>query len=166
MPDISAIASAISAFKAAKDIGESMIGLRDAAAFQSKLMEFQSKILDANNAAFSAQEERSTLLERIRNLEKELAKLENWEAEKQRYQLTNLGDDESPLLAYVLKPSMEHGETSHSICANCYANGKKSLLQAELRFPGRCNVLTCHQCDSDLYISGSPSPEHFKNRRR
>ena len=51
MPDLTAIAHALSALKAAKDIAESMVGLRDAAAFQGKLIEFQSKIIDANNAA-------------------------------------------------------------------------------------------------------------------
>ncbi len=39
MPDISALASALSSFKAAKDVAEAMIFLRDAAAFQSKLIE-------------------------------------------------------------------------------------------------------------------------------
>jgi hypothetical protein len=57
MPDLTAIAAALSSLKAAKDIAEAMIGLRDTAAFQGKLLEFQSKLIDANNAAFSAQEE-------------------------------------------------------------------------------------------------------------
>ncbi|APG11403.1 hypothetical protein BKD09_24010 [Bradyrhizobium japonicum] len=126
MPDISAIASAVSAFKAAKDIGESMIGLRDAAAFQSKLMEFQSKILDANNAAFAAQEERSTLLERIRELEKQLASFEKWEVEKENYQLTAIYAD---TLAYARKPDAAGAVPPHYICANCYEDGKKRILQ-------------------------------------
>jgi hypothetical protein len=61
MPDMLAIAQALNALRAAKDIAEAMIGLRDTAAFQGKLIEFQSKIIDANNAAFSAQEERGAL---------------------------------------------------------------------------------------------------------
>jgi hypothetical protein len=73
--DISAISGALSALKAARDVAETMIGLRDTAAFQAKMIEFQSKIIDANKAAFSAQEKRSTLLERIRELEEEMARL-------------------------------------------------------------------------------------------
>jgi hypothetical protein len=87
MVDMSAIASALASLKAAKDIAEAMIGLRDSAAFQAKLIEFQSKIIDANSAAFAAQEERATLLGRIRELEEQMAELEAWEAEKQRYEL-------------------------------------------------------------------------------
>ncbi|MET3972701.1 hypothetical protein ACT4MK_08590 [Bradyrhizobium barranii] len=47
MVDISAITGAITALKGANDIAQAMIGLRDAAAFQSKLIEFQNKILEA-----------------------------------------------------------------------------------------------------------------------
>jgi hypothetical protein len=66
MGDISSFGAALAALKSAKDIAEAMISLRDSAAFQSKMIEFQSKIIDANNAAFAAQDERAALLEKIR----------------------------------------------------------------------------------------------------
>src|SRR5712671_1737227 len=87
MVDMSALASALASLKAAKDIAEAMIGLRDAATFQAKLLEFQSKLIDANTAAFAAQDERVALLERVGALEKEIAQLRAWEADKERYQL-------------------------------------------------------------------------------
>lgn len=126
MPDISALAAALTSLKAAKDIAEAMIGLRDGAAFQAKLLEFQSKLIDANNSAFSAQDERSTLLDRIRELEKEVAAFEAWEAEKKRYQLTDYGGGR---FAYALKPEEAGGEPPHRLCANCFNNGKKTILQ-------------------------------------
>jgi outer membrane lipopolysaccharide assembly protein LptE/RlpB len=70
MVDISAIGSALASLKAAKDIAEAMIGIRDGAAFQAKLIEFQSKLIDANNSAFAAQEERTALTEEIRRLKR------------------------------------------------------------------------------------------------
>jgi hypothetical protein len=69
------IAGLMSSLKAAKDIAQTMVGVRDAAAFQEKRIELQSKILDAQNSAFAAQDERSTFIERIRELEEELARL-------------------------------------------------------------------------------------------
>ena len=39
--DISAVGAVLSSLKAAKDIGEAMIGLRDGAASQAKLIEFR-----------------------------------------------------------------------------------------------------------------------------
>ncbi len=116
MPDMSAIATALSSFKAAKDIAESMIGLRDAAAFQSKLIEFQSKIIDANNASFAAQDERASLLERIRDLEKQVADFKAWEAEKQKYELKEVWPGAT---TYVLKEDAKGAEPIHWLCANC-----------------------------------------------
>jgi hypothetical protein len=49
----------------------------------------------------------SALLDRVRHLEEEKAKLEAWEAEKQRYELAN---PERGFYAYILKPGMENGE--------------------------------------------------------
>ena len=130
MPDIGAIAAALSSLKTAKDIAETMIGLRDGAAFQSKLLEFQSKLIDANNAAFAAQDERAALLKRISDLEKEVTDLEAWETTKQRYELktTNGGG-----LAWFLKPEAQPTEEPHKICTKCYEDRKRSILQPEGR---------------------------------
>lgn len=124
MPDISAFAAALSSLNAAKDIAQAMIGLRDNAAFQTKPLEFQSKLLDANRAAFAAQDERAAPLERIRALEEKVASFETWEAEKQRYELKPFGTG----VAYLLKPEAQATETSHQLYANCFARGKKSFL--------------------------------------
>lgn len=150
--EVSAIVSAVGALNAAKNIAESMITLRDAAAFKAKLLEFQSKLLDANSAVFSAQDERSALLERIGELEKELARFERWEAEKQRYELK-----ETPGggFAYSLKPEAQPPEPPHQICANCYQGGKKSILQLEAPNSVRQNfgtpqMLVCPECESKV----------------
>jgi hypothetical protein len=77
---------ALASFKAAKDIAEAMIGLRDAQAFQAKLLEFQSNLIDANNAVFAAQDERTALL--VRWSAYVILKGDctgSMEAEKQRY---------------------------------------------------------------------------------
>jgi len=69
MPDMSAIAAAFSSLKAMKDIAEAMIGLRDIAAFRERQIEFQGKIIDANSALSALQDERTTLIETIREHE-------------------------------------------------------------------------------------------------
>jgi hypothetical protein len=158
MPDISAIASALSSLKAAKDIAEAMVSLRDTAAFQSKLIEFQGKLIDANNAAFAAQDERTALLERIRELEKQVADLKAWETEKQRYQLQEISPGAS---AHVLKKEAQGTEPIHWLCANCYNNGKKSILQrgqedldGSRRIPG----WDCPTCHAKIFVRYDISP--------
>jgi len=148
MVDMSALASALASLKAAKDIAEAMIGLRDAATFQAKLLEFQSKLIDANTAAFAAQDERVALLERVGALEKEIAQLRAWEADKERYQLMEVSPG---AFTYVLKEAMSAGEPIHWLCANCYQQGKKRLLQADggdMSFHYR----KCHSCNARIRI--------------
>lgn len=156
MPDISAIAAALSSLKAAKDIAEAMVTLRDTSAFQSKLIEFQGKLIDANNSAFAAQDERSALLEQIRDLEKEVAKLKAWETEKERYQLKDvfLGS-----FAYVLKPDAEGPEPPHWLCTNCYENGKRSILQRGAS-QGPEYFWACPYCKATIKVRHNISPIH------
>jgi septal ring factor EnvC (AmiA/AmiB activator) len=90
MVDMSAIAGALAALKGANDIAQAMIGLRDAAAFQTKLIEFQAKIIEANNSAFAAQDERAALLQKIGDLEKEMAALKAERRKFDRYKLKEM----------------------------------------------------------------------------
>ena len=154
MVDISALTSALMSLKTAKDIAESMIGLRDAQAFQTKLLEFQSKLIDANNAVFAAHDERAALLERICKLEEEMTRLKAWDAEKQRYQLTEIGPG---VFTYVLKDSMAQGEPPHRICANCYAKGAKSFFQRHLS-GSALERLKCNTCGEAIDINRPPPP--------
>lgn len=147
MPDITALAAALSSLKAAKDIAEAMIGLRDGAAFQSKLIEFQSKLIDANNASFAAQDERAALLQRISELEEKVAGFETWKAEQQRYELKDFG---AGAFAYSLKQEAQGAEPPHQICASCYQSGKKSILQT---VPGNnartaLGIRATHRCSA------------------
>ena len=157
MPDISSIGAALSALKAAKDIAEAMVGLRDASAFQGKMLEFQSKIIDANNAAFAAQDERSALLERIRELEKQVAEFEAWEAEKKRYRLTEIIPG---AFAYILKHSEANGEPGHALCADCYQKGEKRFLQNNGNPYMRDNAVVCQSCKTIIRTMGRALPEY------
>jgi len=68
--DITTVSAALGSFSALKDVAQSMIGLRDAAAFQGKLIEFQGKLLEAQASVFVVNDERTLLLEEISKLEK------------------------------------------------------------------------------------------------
>jgi hypothetical protein len=126
MPDLTAIGAALSSLKTAKDIAQVMIGLRDAAAFQNKMIEFQSAILDAQASAFSANEERSSLIARTQNLEREIAALRSWDNEARRYQLTEVAPR---AFVYLVKPESQGSEPSHWLCPSCFQQHQKSILQ-------------------------------------
>lgn len=161
--DMGAIGAMVGSLNAARQITKAMLSIRDQAMIQSKVIELNTEILTAQSSAFAANATQTALLDQIRDLEKKIADLEAWEAEKKRYQLKDVGNG---AMAFSLKPGMEESEPPHSICANCYSNGLKSILQKEIRYPGLAHVLACHSCGSDMYLSGHRHKDHTTTRRR
>lgn len=153
MPDLASIASAATGLQAAGQIVKSMVGLKVSSEVQTKVIELQSIIMAAQGDALAAQSDQFALLERIRNLEAEIAKARAWEAEKERYHLQEFP---SGALAYVLKPDAANGEPSHRICPKCYNEGYKSLLQVKSKRGGGERV-ECHRCNSDLLLTPFPA---------
>jgi hypothetical protein len=147
MVDMSAIGGALASLSAASQIAKGLLGVRDAAMIQDKIIELQAKIPSAQQSAFAANVAQSALLERVRELETEVAEVKAWETEKQRYQLADVGLGS---LAYVLKPEAQDAEPVHTICPGCYQKRKKSILQhdTELGFA----LLTCHECRTKLRV--------------
>lgn len=147
-------------FKTAFDIAKGLKDINDATVRNGAIIELQEMIL-------AAREQQSATLERISDLEKELARFENWETEKQRYELANVGRG---AMAYRLKPAMADGQPLHCACANCFERREKSFLQPETRMPGGSQYLVCHGCGSELLINGArhsgPLPTHASNKRR
>jgi hypothetical protein len=146
---VAEVFAGLTALKTAFDIARGLKDIDDATRRHAAIIELQEKIL-------AAQSEQASLVERVGELKSRVAQLEAWDRDKARYQLTDIGGG-GGLHAYTLRPGMENGEPPHNL---------KSILQPEARSPGRCDVLACNRCGSDLYLSGAPDPEHFKNRRR
>jgi hypothetical protein len=151
MVDMSAIAGAVVSLKSAGEIAKSLLTLRDGSMLQGKVIELQAEILSAQEGTLAAQSAQFALLERIRELEAEVAKVKAWDAEKQRYQLADVGLGS---LAYVLKPEAQGTEPAHAICANCYQHQNKSILQKDLE--RGFEVVQCHTCKARLRIKDRP----------
>lgn len=138
----------LGAVKTAFDIAKGLKNIDDAARRNAAVIELQEQIL-------SAQQAQAALIERIGDLEKEVARFETWETEKQRYKLTDYG---SGTFARELKPEAANGEPPHKICAGCYDKGVKSVLQFSHRGGGdqRLNF-DCHSCGKRVAL-GTPQP--------
>ncbi len=162
--DMSSITAAIGSLKTASDIAKAMKDINDASLVQGKTIELQSEILSAQSSAIAAQSEQFSLLERIRNLEAEVTRMETWNAEKDRYKLHQVRDG---LFTYILKDEEEAAEPSHQLCANCFnTQNKKSILQRETQAVGRAQTLVCLNCDSEIYLTGMRRKEHDQRRTR
>jgi hypothetical protein len=140
----------LSALKTAFDLAKGLKDISDVAIRNAAIIELQEKIL-------SAQRMQSALAEKVNDLEKEVAGLKAWGADKERYQLAEVA---SGVLAYAIKEAVRGAEPEHHLCPDCYQKGQKSVLQKEYHEIGRASLLVCHQCGLDLYVSGMREPEH------
>jgi hypothetical protein len=155
MADMSAFSAAMASLRLAGDITKAMITLRDGQMIQAKVIELQGVILAAQQSALSAQSDQFTLLERVREFEKQVADLEEWNTQKQRYTLMNVGDG---VVAYALKPDADPPEPFHLLCAKCFHYHKRSFLQATQKLEMRRRVHRCAECKSEYAFSHVAPP--------
>ncbi len=152
----SELIAGLSLFKTMLDMAKGLKDMNDTVVRNAAIIELQEKIL-------AAREQQSALAERVGDLEKEVVRLKAWDTEKERYQLTTIADGK---LAYTLKEGVQPPEPEHKLCANCYDQGQKSILQKESRMPARTQYLVCNRCGADIVTRGDRRPEHTKARRR
>lgn len=147
--DIGSIASLATSLKTAGDITKAMIDLRDAQAMQTKVIDLNREIMTAQNSALAAYADQAAMLEKVRQLERRVADLEAWEREKERYELKDFG---CGTFAYALKRGVEGGEPFHRICANCYQQRRKALLQSHGNYSSGKEKVTCAACNSETFL--------------
>lgn len=147
----SEIMAAYQGLKAGFDILQRLNAASKEAAINEVKVTLGRHILDAQQALTAANAAQADTAETIRQLEQKIVQLENWEADKQRYVLTDTGRG---TLAYRLKEGMENGEPAHWLCPNCYQQGKKSILKHEFIATGRVQTLVCHPCGMDILVEG------------
>jgi hypothetical protein len=145
MADMVLIQGAIGGLKTAFDIATGISKLNTMAEVNAKAIELQQIILSAQTSAFAANSEQFAMIQRIRDLEDELARVKAWETERQRYKLVS---PFSGAMVYAVQKAMSNGEPAHYLCTNCYRSGKASILQNTQNIEGWTSFL-CPICKSE-----------------
>ena len=121
------------------------------------------KILAAQESAIASRDYQSTLLNQIRDLEKHIAELEAWDAEAETYQLADVGKfGVTGKFAYAPKQGTHTSEPAHLLCAQCYQERHKSILQSQQMSSPLAEVLICNRCAAVIYLTGDPNERHAK----
>src|SRR5690348_15984493 len=107
------IKAAYDSAKAAVEIAKGYSALKTEAAKNAAIIDVQQHVVEAQQGLSAA-------LHRINELEQEIARLEDWSAEKKRYELAEAGRGS---FAYRLKEGVESPEPPHWICPQCYQKG-------------------------------------------
>jgi hypothetical protein len=150
------VSAGLSSLKLAKDMLQAMNGVHTAVQINDVKFTLQGHILDAQQGLFAAQEAQADASKRIATLEQEILGLKDWETEKQRYALKRYYPS---AFAYALKPEMAAGEPPHRLCANCYQQGKKSILQGTAETVLRHRIFRCPLCKTEGPLSHDEQPE-------
>jgi hypothetical protein len=129
----------LSAIKAAFDVSKTLADIHDVATRDRAVIELQKEILSAQAAQID-------LVERVRELEKEVTGFETWDAEKQRYELKNVGYS---AFAYMLKPEERGVSPPHFVCTNCYEHKHIAIIQY-IRVQGVGPTWQCPGCENRI----------------
>lgn len=154
MVDIPSIAGALNSVKILSDLVKGGIALRDQAKLLEHLVELRSELLSAHERTLAIHAAHTTLIEEKRALEAKIAEFEKWEAEKQRYQLTEIA---TGVFAYTSKRDSERPEPAHMICAKCYEDRRKSILQSDGISTYGQESLICSRCTTKITRNHSVS---------
>lgn len=144
----SEIVAAIQSTKTAIDLVKAANGLSNYSELLTAVTAVQIKLTDAIASELASQEKQAALSERVRELEKQIAEIEDWKSQIQRYALFQFP---TGALAYALKPGMENGEPIHYLCTACVDKKKKTTLQPNGR------LLHCPECKTNIATQSAPS---------
>lgn len=146
------MSNAIASLQASFQIVQALIGLRDTAMIETKVIELRDHLIQVQSSTLQAQMDQSTLIQRVRDLEEELMRIRAWEEEKQRYQLIAPW---AGCFVYALKESSKGTEPPHWICEHCYQEGRKSLIHNSQKHDRRIfYIIKCSHCRFDGEING------------
>lgn len=111
-------------------------------------IKLQRLTIDLHNEITLIQSAHQTALRAQDELKRKLSEKEQWEETSSRYRLERVG---TVLFSFVYVPADQQpsGEPPHWLCANCFEQKRKSILQ----YAGM-NKYHCPSCKTDFAISG------------
>lgn len=148
--------------KAAVDIVRGLTATNTQIQINEVKIELQRLMLDAQSALMTAQTAQATCANEITALEQEIIRLTDWSAEKERYQLT---DVRHGAMAYTVKAGSEMSEPPHWLCAQCFGQSRKSLLQNK-GTTGPDATYGCDACKSSFKVPFRYHPALLSSSQR
>ncbi len=157
MVGIAEVSAAMTSLQIGKDLVAGLVGIRDTTKLNEVRIGLQGVILEAQQGLFAAQQAHSASDTRIANLEQEIVRLKDWSEEKARYELVAAA---AGAFVYMQKEGMRTSEPAHWLCANCFGDGKKSILQSQRKEREPNKVWLCPSCKATVVTSYMRNPEY------
>ena len=120
------IATLISSIKTAIDITKSISNLvKNNSPLDDKTRELTHTIIDTQGQILSMYAEYQKVLQSNHDISQKLMEFENWEKEKIKYKLVEIGKG---VVVYKFDPIQDPSIPEYYICKNCYNNKIASIL--------------------------------------
>lgn len=157
--DYSLIPAAIESIRMAKDIGNSILSIRDGNMLSSEVVRMNDQLLKAQEALFSHNTQLLGLQQQLFETSEKLRKAEETIAERGRYTLIETGRGQwayrvnipPPVQSGASEPSLP--QTPHYVCQSCFDNGRKVVLRLRKAMMGNEFYLACPVCNISVNIS-------------
>lgn len=141
------IATAFTAIKTLTEFAALVAKSKTDAALTQKAIELNMVIIDLQNSILSIQAQDQDLLRRNNELKQKIVDIENWTATAEKYDLKEIA---LGVFVYVNKKNDDMAEPTHWLCAHCYEDKKKSILQREGKKSPNGYVFSCGRCKNQI----------------
>lgn len=153
------VGAAINGLKGALDLVKGVKAVSEGLAVQDVKMDLGQRIIDAQmtlNLAIAAQTEAA---QEIRQLKEEIVRLKDWSAEREKYELVAVRGGG---FAYMLKAGMRGSQPAHWLCANCFEQGQKSIMQekGQVKSGSGDNLVGCDRCKGSFTTLSRTRPTY------
>ena len=141
---IAEITEGLAGLKTALEILKVMKKSQASGQILTEVADLQTALIEVQHGIMAANQTHAADIERIRELEKEVAHLKAWGDEKKRYELKQI---DGGFFAYMLKPEHRGMEPPHWLCATCYSKGEPGFMQIQGRTKDENHVtIKCGTC--------------------
>ena len=140
--------------KAAYEIAKGISALKTEVERNQAVSKVLEVLLSVQNDALSMQEKQSLLLTEVDNLKKKISEFEKWSEIERQYELKEIA---SGVFVYTYKQSDVNREPMHWLCAKCYNERKKSILQRTRHVIAGIFYI-CHTCNSEINDHSKETP--------
>jgi hypothetical protein len=147
------ITTALSTIQIVKNLTKAVMDSKVSAALREQAIESQAAIIELQTAMMNMQSQYQTLLQEKNELKQQLIDIEDWKTEAEKYSLTEM---EGGIFVYALKPDNETGAPPHWLCAHCYQNKQKSILE-RTGADSKGIVFLCFRCQNSIRVHGTPN---------
>jgi len=135
-----------------------LVSLDSDIAIKSDSAKLLSVIVDLQEHILSMPSKYSELLQSENDLKKKLVEIESWDKEKSNYELTEISHS---VFVFSSKKCGDSSSPSHWLCANCYHENHKSILQFD-HSNGVGSHYICHKCKSEICVHSKEYLSSYK----